>query len=138
MSGSVPSETPALQSMLAAEHAAVYAYGVVGGILGATSSEAAAAYAAHRGRRDQLTAMIGQGAVPAEPVYALPFEVSRPPQARRLAVRVEQRCAAAYAASVAQTTGKRRLYAARALTDCAVRGLAWGAEPEAFPGLPSR
>lgn len=138
MSGSAPSETPALQSMLAAEHAAVYAYGVVGGVLGAASAQSAAAYAAHRGRRDQLTAMVGPDAVAAEPVYELPFEVSRPRQARRLAVHVEQRCAAAYAAAVARTTGERRMYAARGLTDCAVRGLAWGADPEPFPGLRGR
>jgi hypothetical protein len=30
------------------------------------------------------------------------------------------------------------MYAARGLTDCAVRGLAWGAEPEPFPGLRGR
>lgn len=125
----------ALQSALAAEHAAVYAYGVIGGVLGAASAAANAAYAVHRGRRDQLIAMIGGDAVAAEPVYDLPFEVSGPARARRLAVDVERRCADVYAGVVGRTAAADRVYAARALTDCAVRGLAWGAEPEAFPGL---
>jgi Domain of unknown function (DUF4439) len=140
MSAGVPrgvpagAETAALQAALAAEHAAVYAFGVVGGVLGG-DAEAQAAYAAHRGRRDQLTAMLGAAAVAAEPVYTLPFEVSGPAAAERLAARVERRCAGVYAAAVANTTGARRAYASRALTDCAVRGLGWGAEPEPFPGL---
>jgi hypothetical protein len=125
----------ALQSALAAEHAAVYAYGVVGGVLGTDSAEAAAGYAAHRGRRDQLTSMLGPEAVAAEPAYQLPFEVSGTGGARRLAVHVEERCAEVYAEVVSRTTAADRLFAARALTDCAVRGLQWGADPDPFPGL---
>lgn len=131
-------QTNALQSALAAEHAAVHAYGVVGGVLGLSSADASAAYAVHRGRRDQLITMIGRRAVAAEPAYELPFEVGGPAKARRLAAQVEQRCADVYADVVANTTGANRLYAARALTDCAVRALGWGAEPEAFPGLRKR
>jgi uncharacterized protein DUF4439 len=131
-------ETNALQSALAAEHAAVHAYGVVGGVLGLSSSDSNTAYAVHRGRRDQLIAMIGRRAVAAEPAYELPFEVTGPPKARRLAARVEESCADVYADVVANTTGANRLYAARALTDCAVRALGWGAEPEVFPGLRKR
>ncbi len=131
-------QTDALQTALAAEHAAVYAYGVIGGLLGATSAPANAAYAAHRGRRDQLMAMIGARAVAAEPVYSLPFDVSGPGRARRLAERVEERCAEVYADVVSRTTGAPRGFAARALTDCAVRGLDWGGEVEAFPGLRGR
>jgi len=127
----------ALQSALAAEHAAVYAYGVIGGVLGATP-EANAAYAAHRGRRDQLMARIGADAVAAEPAYELPFPVRNAAQARRLAVQVERRCGEVYADVVSHTTGAARTYAARGLTECAVRGLAWGAEFDAFPGLRGR
>jgi hypothetical protein len=125
----------ALQAALAAEHAAVYAYGVVGGILGTTSAEAAAGYAAHRGRRDRLTSMLGPESVAAQPAYRLPFEVSGPARARRLAVHVEERCAEVYAEVVSRTTAADRVFAARALTDCSVRGLEWGAEPDPFPGL---
>jgi hypothetical protein len=128
-----PAQRAALQPALAAEHAAVYAYGVIGGVL--QSSLSYAAYASHRGRRDQLMAMIGAGAVAAEPVYERPYEVTGQGRAERLAVRVEQRCAEAYAEVVAHTVGPTRAYAARGLTDCAVRGLAWGGEPETWPGL---
>ncbi|MGC3005519.1 DUF4439 domain-containing protein, partial [Streptomyces sp. G35A] len=45
----------ALQAALAAEHAAVYGYGVVGGRIGKDRrAEARAAYDAHRARRDAL------------------------------------------------------------------------------------
>jgi hypothetical protein len=131
-------ELDALQSALAAEHTAVWAYGVIGGALGPESSEASAAYAAHRGRRDQLTTRIGAAAVAAEPAYDLPFPVTGDAQAARLAVRVEQRCAEVYAAVVARTTGDNRAYAARALIECAVRALTWGGDVEAFPGLRRR
>jgi Domain of unknown function (DUF4439) len=130
-------DTTALQAALAAEHAAVYAYGVVGGVLGGTA-QANAAYAAHRGRRDQLTARLGADAVAAEPAYELPFAVTRPGQAERLAVQVERRCAEVYADVVSRTTGATRLYAARGLTECAVRSLEWGGDFEAFPGLRDR
>jgi hypothetical protein len=132
------SAVAALQSALSAEHAAVYAYGVIGGVLGTGSAAAAAAYAAHRGRRDQLTSMLGPQSVAAEPAYRLPFEVSGPARARRLAAYVEERCAEVYAESVSRTTAADRMFAARALTDCAVRGLEWGAEPDPFPGLRDR
>ncbi len=128
-----PEQRDALQPVLAAEHAAVYAYGVIGGVL--QSSQSYAAYAAHRGRRDQLTAMIGDGAVAAEPVYELPFEVTGQAKADRLAVHVEERCAEAYAQAVSRTVGSVRAYAARGLTECAVRGLAWGGDLEPWPGL---
>ncbi len=54
------SETDALQTTLAAEHAAVYVYGVLGGRTSksaepATYAAISSAYDAHRARRDQLT-----------------------------------------------------------------------------------
>ena len=128
-----PGQREELQPALAAEHAAVYAYGVIGGVL--QSAQSYSAYAAHRGRRDQLMTMIGDDAVAAEPVYELPFEVSGQAQAERLAVRVEERCAEAYATVVSQTVGSVRAYAARGLTDCAVRELGWGGDLEPWPGL---
>ena len=135
---SAAATTAALQSALSAEHAAVYAYGAIGGVLGTGSAAAAAGYASHRGRRDQLTAMLGPESVAAEPAYRLPFEVSGPARARRLAAHVEERCAEVYAEVVSRTAAADRLFAARALTDCAVRGLEWGAEPDPFPGLRDR
>ena len=50
-----PCPLTAAQAALAAEHAAVYGYGVVGGRIGeARRTEARAAYDAHRARRDAL------------------------------------------------------------------------------------
>ncbi|WP_256095058.1 DUF4439 domain-containing protein, partial [Streptomyces sp. EN27] len=48
-------ELAAVQAALAAEHAAVYGYGVLGGRLdGEQGAEARAAHDAHRARRDAL------------------------------------------------------------------------------------
>jgi hypothetical protein len=127
-------EAEPLQRALAAEHAAVFAYGVIGGVLRGEAL-ATAGHDAHRGRRDQLISRLGERAVPAEPAYALPFAVEDARRARRLGRVVEQRCAAVYADVVSRTTGATRALAAEALTECAVRRLSWGAEPEAFPGL---
>ena len=134
----------ALQDCLRAEHAAVYGYGVVGGIMATAApaspdrANADASYLVHRDRRDRLAALIdGLDADPAaaEPAYQLPFEVGGRAGARRLARRIEDRAAAVYAQAVAATVGATRELVAEALTDCAVRGVAWGAAPEAFPGL---
>lgn len=128
-------ELEALQSALAAEHAAVFAYGVVGGRLGPDDQGAVDGFEAHRDLRDRLSALLGSTAVAAEAAYSLPFPVTNDRQATRLAREIEQRCAAVYAYVVGRTTGPLRMLAATALTDCALRSLAWGARPEAFPGL---
>ena len=145
--------TAALQECLAAEHAAVYGYGVLGGVLagassgtdGSTSAEvtafqqlAAAGYVEHRRRRDDLTELIsGQGADPvaAEPAYELPKRVTTPEDCRDLALLIEDRCAQTYADAVARSVDEDREFAARALTGCALRAASWGAEADPFPGL---
>jgi len=72
-------ENAALNEALAAEHAAVWGYGVVGAALGAgAASAAAAAETAHRDLRDQVTALLVERkaeAVGAQGGYALPFPV---------------------------------------------------------------
>ena len=107
----------ALQPALEAEYAAVFGYGVVGGVLtaGVTHSDAAddarSSYDVHRGRRDTLRALItAAGAQPAaaEPAYDLPFPVTGEPSAARLARYLEARCAAVYARAVATTVGDTR------------------------------
>ncbi len=135
-----PDVAPA-QDALAAEHAAVYAYGVVGGILDPTSvlsTPVREAYAAHEARRDRLEMLVrglGVDPVAARPGYTLPQQVTGAASAARLAVRVEDSCAVAYAAVVATSTGDLRRGAVDWLTDAATRGLDWGAAPVAFPGL---
>lgn len=134
----------ALQRCLAAEHAAVYGYGVVGGVLAVTTSQdsplealATSAYGDHRTRRDALVArLVALGATPvaSRPAYALPFPVHTTTACRRLARLLEDRCAALYADAVAGTELGGRRFTAEALRSCAVRAVDWGAEPVAFPG----
>lgn len=135
-------ELKALQEALAAEHAAVYGYGVVGGrIREGRRTEARSAYDAHRARRDALTREIrdlGGTPVAAAAAYALPFPVPDSAAAVRLAARLEDRVAGVYADVVRATAGERRRSAAEALREAAVRAVRWSGESVAFPGLAER
>jgi hypothetical protein len=141
-----PGTVAALQTTLAAEHAAVWVLSVLGGRTSASGSRqlydaVSAAYVAHRARRDQLTSVlhdVGTDPVAAEAAYDLPRPIDGPsPSDRQLAaaaLQVEQRCAATYAFLVAQTSGRDRGWAIRALNETAVRELAFRGTPEMFPG----
>ena len=132
----------ALQEALAAEHAAVWVYGVLGGQTSRTRQrqlfrEVDAAYTVHRGRRDQLTRTItdlGADPVASEVGYALPANLGPPATIHATALGIEQRCATTYAALVAQSVGAQRRWAITALTDAAVRQLRFRGSPEIFPG----
>lgn len=136
-------EVDALQVGLAGEHAAVF----VLGYLGAQTSASARpdlfgaltdAYAAHRGRRDQLAAMLrDQGAQPvaAEPAYQLDDVSGGSGTAvADRALAVERACGTAYGLLVASSTGAQRRWALEALLDSAVRELSFGGEPRPWPG----
>src|SRR5690606_36824867 len=135
-------ELAALQRALAGVHAALWGYGVLGPRLGEDLDRGLRIYHTYRRLRDQLTELIrDQEASPvaAEPADALPFHVDDSSDARRLAVHLEEHCAAIFADLVADATQSRVLnLATRTLTDSAERPVAWGAEPVAFPGLPER
>lgn len=135
-------ELQALQEALAAEHAAVYGYGVVGGrIREGRRAEAKAAYDSHRARRDALVrAVRGLGGTPvaAAAGYALPFPVPDSDAAVRLAADLEDRVAGVYADVVRATEGGRRSTAAEALREAAVRAVRWRGGSVAFPGLAER
>ncbi|GHH88073.1 hypothetical protein GCM10018793_66300 [Streptomyces sulfonofaciens] len=137
-----PQEVAAAQAALAAEHAAVYGYGVVGARIGADrGGDARAAYDAHRARRDGLARTVRDlGAAPraAAAGYALPFDVPDAAAAARLAARLEDRVAGACADLVRATTGARRRSAADALREAAVRAARWRGAGVAFPGLAER
>ncbi|MFF3439033.1 ferritin-like domain-containing protein [Streptosporangium sp. NPDC002721] len=131
-----------LGTALAAEHAAVYAYGVIAarttGRLRATTT---AAYNAHRARRDRLrTMIITAGGTPAEPkaVYELPVTPSSAAQAVELAVLVERGVTGAYLELAASTDPALRKMAALAMQECVVRSYGLRPEIEAFPGMPPR
>lgn len=137
------SELDALQTTLAAEHAAVFVYGALGGRTSASATPElydaiSSAYTAHRSRRDLLSRTIvdlGGEPVAAEASYELPSPLDRPGQVEAAALAVERSAASTYAYLVASTVDARRRTAITALNDAAVRELAFRGTPETFPGL---
>ncbi|RKE21431.1 ferritin-like domain-containing protein [Streptomyces sp. TLI_171] len=131
-------DTAALQGALAAEHAAVYGYGVVGAFLpvGAQREDGRAAYTAHQARRDswqRLLASGGASPTAAAAGYRLPFQVKDAATAGQLAVYLEIQLTAAYTDLAA--TAAFRADGATALRECALRAVHWGADLPALPGL---
>jgi hypothetical protein len=137
----------ALQAALGAEHAAVHVYGVLGGRLPTGDNPTVAerfrtAYDAHRGRRDQLRALLADlGATPVPPAAAydlgggLGADGRDPAALVRVAARTEERCASVHAQLVAHASEGTREWAVAALVDCAVRRLGFGGSPQPYPGL---
>jgi hypothetical protein len=136
-----------LAAALAAEEAAIYAYGVVGvNLTGAGDvAEARTAETVHRNRRDALVtrlAQLGAGAAPAPAGYELPFPVTGRAAALKLAIHVEDGVAAAWRAVLPVTEHADRGTALSALTDSAVRATRWRRLAEVspvtlpFPGRP--
>jgi len=127
-----------LRKVLEAEHAAVYAYGVVGARTGgARRRQATAAFDAHRARRDRLRELIvARGGTPAEPApgYDLPFAVRTDEDCVRLAALIENRVTAAYLELVAVGDAALRDMAARAMQESATRAYRWQPEIPDFPG----
>ncbi|MFG2869931.1 ferritin-like domain-containing protein [Streptomyces sp. NPDC048338] len=132
----------AAQAALAAEHAAVYGYGVVGGRIGAgRRADATTAHDAHRARRDALRRTVrdlGGEPVAAAAGYALPFPVPDAAAAVRLAAALEDGVAGVYSDLVRASTGPLRRDAAAALRDAAVRAVRWRGSDVTFPGLAER
>lgn len=135
--------TDALQTTLAAEHAAVFVYGALGAQASRSRQPAlfgrlTAAYRLHRTRRDELVALVeaaGADPVAAEPGYVLPPDLGTARALNARALKLEQDAASAYAFLVASSTGTTRTWAVEALLDAAVRGMGFGGRPEQFPGL---
>lgn len=142
MSEEKAAELTALQAALAAEHAAVYGYGVVGGrIREGRRQEAKAAYDAHRARRDALVREVrdlGGTPVAASAAYALPFPVPDSTAAVELAAELEDRVAGVYSDLVRAATGGVRGTATEALREAAVRAVRWRGGSVPFPGLAER
>lgn len=131
----------AMQDALAGEHAAIYAYGVVGGRLDYGTDDqqlATEQYTAHRSRRDQLAGFVSEaGAEPVgtEPAYELPIDVDETDAPQRIGQQVEDRCSVLYAGVVAVATGEIRSAAITALGEAAVAGIKWDAPSAALPGV---
>jgi hypothetical protein len=141
------SENTALGEALAAEHAAVWGYGVVGAALGTQAqASAATSEAAHRDVRDQVVALLhGRKAdvVDAKGAYTLPFPVLSEVDAAALAVVLENGVAAAWVRVLDQAVERStRELAVGVLGDAEVRAVGWraaaGQTPvtSALPGLP--
>jgi hypothetical protein len=131
----------ALQGALAAEHAAVYGYGIVGAMLtGAKQADARTDWTAHQVAGDTLITMLTRlGATPvaASPAYKLPFAVTNAESAARLAAALENGVTRAYLGLVAVKNPSLRAFAARAMQTSANRALAWSGTTTAFPGMPA-
>jgi hypothetical protein len=115
-----------LTGALAAEEAAIYAYGLVGIRLNGADErdEARAAQQAHRERRDYLVSTLKQP--PASPAgYELPFPVTDRAAALKLAIQVEDGVAQAWWPVLTISQDADRTTALAALTDAAVRATRW-------------
>jgi Domain of unknown function (DUF4439) len=134
-----PTALQALQTALAAEHAAVYGYGVAGAMLtGGDQAAALADWRAHQEARDTLEAMIvklGATPVAASAAYQLPFAVQDASSARRLAATLEDGVTQAYLGIVAVTDKTLRTFGALAMLPPANRAAAWRGSTVAFPGM---
>lgn len=139
------SEIDALQAALAAEHAVIWGYGVVGAEVADTQqSDVRAVEQTHRTRRDDTAALLRSLA--AEPTgaaayYELPFPVTDPVAGLRLAVHLEDGAAAAWRFVLSQTEdAELRRTALDALIEAALQATRWrltaGTRPAtvAFPG----
>jgi hypothetical protein len=143
----------AWQQALAAEHKAVFGYGVLGPRL-ATDAQitlARSSVASHEKLRDVAEALlVARAQQPVAPAADYPdlYPVPSPAAAERLAITLEQTAAAAWRHAYAVTADALlsdanglRAQAQRALTDSAVRATRWrissGATPATvpFPGI---
>ena len=140
-------ENAALREALAAEHAAVWGYGVVGAALTEDARPpATAAETAHRDVRDRVTALLderGADPVRAEGAYALPFPVLSDVDAWSLAAVLEDGTSSAWVRVLDQAADRSvRELAVGFLSGAEGRAVAWrvaaGKTPitTALPGLP--
>ena len=130
---------------VAAEHAAIYGYGLVSArVMPDQNDLVSEAVAQHRDRREAALSLLKERSVTAPlPAagYQLPFPVTGPIGAGKLAVQMESDCAVAWRAVLEQSDSEQdRTFALTALTQCALMAAKWrqvlGAWPvtEAFPG----
>ncbi len=144
----------ALQGALAAEHAAIWAYGVVTAFVPAALDgqleEAASAHQARRDATERVLIDAGAPPVPPEPGYLTPEPVTDATSALRLAITAETDAAAAWRSVLELSPVERstadpglRGAALDALTEAAVRATRWRATASVspltvpFPGAPS-
>ncbi len=141
MTSPTPSTTPnpdrpsdaaaaALFDAVAAEHAAIYGYGIVSAHSSPDENDLVSqALAQHRERREAAIAMLsGRAAKAPLPAagYQLPMAVADPTAAANLAVLMENDCAVAWRAVIEQATAEQdRAFGVTALTESAVLAARW-------------
>ncbi|MFD0686491.1 ferritin-like domain-containing protein [Actinomadura fibrosa] len=133
----------ALQTALAAEHAAVYGYGLLGARLrGPLQQTAKAVWEAHRTQRDRLVALLSAEPVAAAAAYRLPVRVTSARSAVQLAAALEDALVPAYVGLAGASHPQLRRFAAGCAQNAMARSAGWrqkggaAAPREAFPGLP--
>ena len=142
-------ENAALNDALAAEHAAIWGYGVVGAGLDEKARQPAEdAEAAHRDVRDQVSSLLTSRKaepVDAQGAYALPFPVLSAVDAAALGAVLEEGVATAWVRVLDQAVERStRELAVGVLSAAEVRAVGWrvaaGKTPitHAFPGLPDK
>ena len=113
--------------------ASIYAYGVIGAhSRGAAASRARKALSASRALRQQLQLQVAEQ-VPAASAFDLPFEVTDPATAARLAVLIDNRMAAVLAECAGSVADTEREVIVSAAMECAARAVTWGGASMAFP-----
>ena len=141
-----PEPTDALQQALAAEHAAIWAYGLAGAFLPAASDPALTKGSeAHTARRDATSTLVkNAGATPrsAEPGYTTPQPLTNQSSAFVLLVAAESDVVSSWRSVLEHTSDAAiRKTALDALTDAAVRAMSWrqaGGQTPATPALPGQ
>lgn len=132
------SDLSLLQTVLAAEHRAVYGYGLAGARQGgAARRQSTLLWQAHRTRRDRVSQLIAErGGRPAaaEPAYRLPE--GAPAQ---LAAGLEEELLNAYLGLAGAEDPALRKFAAQAMQEAMTRRVRWTrtGPSGAFPGLPA-
>ncbi len=131
-------QTDALQRRLALEHEAVWLYPLIGARFDELTKLARTSFVTHRDTRDEVLARLR--ALGVEPVATeLSYDVgplSSPAEAREAARSLEAGISAACLMLVGITEDDVRQYSIKSLIRSARAELTWGAEPQAFPGLP--
>jgi hypothetical protein len=136
----------ALQAALAAEHAALWAYGLVAAYDAADAATIASMISAHQVVRDSVADLVVRGGgtpVGPAPAYSTPHPVTDATSARAVALVLEEDCAAAWRAVIGSTDDAvLRGLALNILTDTAGRMVTWKTLAKAkkvttaFPGQP--
>ena len=134
----------ALQTTLAAEHAAIHVLSALAGTARGlttppgddTPAAIAARHDVHRGRREHLRVLLrnaGADPVAGLPAYTLPARDTLA-DLRRGVLEVEEACLTTYTALVASSTDDARAWGIDALLESAQDVLDWGTTPTPFPG----